>query len=336
MTQGQEVLNGLGCLSQAQRKGISALRRLLMSIFITKEANPIWGNCAKMSNGFIELLVTLDYGPRIIHFSRVGFENLMYEDLTKSTLGEKQDAYDDHLKLYGGHRLWISPEILPRCYYPDSYPVEMEELSNGAIFTAPPEKLNNIQKSIQVCLSDNDSYATIGHTVKNTGAWDIEFSHWSITMLSPGGKEIIPMPQTKTGLLANRAISLWDYSEMNDPRVYWGKNYIVLKQDPSKANPFKLGINSADGWAAYFNRGQVFIKSFEVNPNGFYPDNGCSFESYTNANMLECEALGEFVSLEPGEESTVYEDWEVYEAPEAPSDNEDDIEKAMKKYFDEE
>jgi len=122
---------------------------------------------------------------------------------------------------------------------------------------------------------------------------------------------------------------------MNDERVHWGKNFITLAQNPNKANPFKLGLNNEDGWAAYFNKGQVFIKYFDPVLEGFYPDNGCTFETYTNGAMLECETLGEFVRLEPGEECGFTEEWELHEADKMPSDDEEEIAGIMSQYVSE-
>ena len=303
-----------------------------MSVSITPYTDVQWGNCVKMSNGIIELLVTVDFGPRVIHFSLAGKKNMLYQDVNRSTLGEKQEVYDDHLILYGGHRLWISPEVIPRCYHPDNSPVEWKASDNTARFTAPVEALNNIQKIIEITMIEDEPAVQVDHIIKNTGAWDIEFAHWCLTMLDKGGKEIIPMPKRKTGLLANRNITLWDYSEMNDERVYWGKDFITLTQNPNKANPFKLGLNNEDGWVAYFNNDQVFIKYFDPIIEGYYPDNGCTFESYTNALFLECESLSEFVQLEPGEESSFTEEWELYEANKVPSNDEKEIADIINQY----
>jgi len=304
-------------------------------VSITTHVDAQWGNCVKMTNGIIELFVTVDFGPRVIHLSRVGKENMMYQDFSRSTLGEKQKEFNDHLKLCGGHRLWISPEVMPRCYYPDSDPVEWEASENTVRFTAPVEQFNNIQKIIEITMIEDEPAVQVEHIIKNMGAWDIEFAHWCITMLDKGGKEIIPMPKRATGYLANRNISLWDYSEMNDERVHWGKDFITVTQNPDKANAFKLGLNNEDGWAAYFNKGQVFIKYFDPVIDGFYPDNGCSFESYTNAVMLECETLSEFIHLEPGEESSFTEEWELYEADVVPSNDEKEIVEILKKHVSE-
>jgi len=309
----------------------------LGTVSVTAYNDPEWGNCVKMTNGIIELRVTVDFGPRVIHLARVGMQNMMYQDLSRSVLGEKQEEFDDQLRLCGGHRLWISPEVMPRCYYPDSAPVQWEASDNAAKFTAPVEKFNNIQKIIEITMVEDEPAVQVEHTIKNLGAWDIEFAHWCITMLDKGGKEVIPMPKRATGFLMNRNISLWDYSEMNDERVYWGKDYITLAQNPDKANPFKLGINNEDGWAAYFNKGQVFIKYFDpvIEGGGYYPDNGCTFETYTNGVMLECETLSEFIHLEPGEESSFTEEWELHEAAEVPSNDEGEIAAIIKQYVSE-
>ena len=96
----------------------------MSGIEISKIKHEVFGNCMKMSNGIIELWITLDFGPRVIHFSRIGKENVFCEDKKMSPIGEPYEVYGGELsKLYGGHRLWVSPEILPRCYYPDNKPV---------------------------------------------------------------------------------------------------------------------------------------------------------------------------------------------------------------------
>ncbi|MDR3239834.1 MAG: hypothetical protein LBT44_07075 [Clostridiales bacterium] len=302
---------------------------------MAKIQDPNWGACVKMTNGVIELLVTVDFGPRVIHLARVGMENMMYQDFTRSPLGQKFGVYEDQLRLYGGHRFWIAPEIMPRCYYPDNAPVAWEAREDSVLFTAPAEKINNIQKSIQIILPEDDPVVQLEHTVKNIGAWEIEFAPWCLTMLDQGGRLIIPMPSRPSGFLPNRNISLWECSEMNDERVYWGKNYITLTQNPQKKNPFKLGLNNEDGWAAYFNKGQVLIKFFDPILDGYYPDNGCCFESYTNSVMLECETLGELTCLEPGGECGYAEEWELYEQTRAPSNDEVEIAEIMRNYIQE-
>ena len=286
----------------------------MSKITTTQITNPQFGKCLSISNGLVEVHVTLDYGPRVIHCALVGKENMFYEDASKTPLGNKFDIYEDQHILYGGHRLWLSPEVVPRCYHPDNLPVTVNEVENGARFTAAVEKHNQIQKSLTITMDPDSPRVHVSHSIRNTGTWDIQLAPWAITMLAPGGLEVMPMPDRTTGLLPNRNFTFWDYSELNDPRVYFGKDFLSLKQNPSQQNPFKLGYNNEAGWAAYFNKGQVFLKYFEPTVDGFYPDNGCCFETYTNGSMLEMETLGEMMELEPDDFLTLDEEWELYEA----------------------
>jgi hypothetical protein len=65
-------------------------------------------NCLRLSNGEVEIIVTTDVGPRILHYSFAGGENVLGlhpEAKLETALGE--------FKPYGGHRLWIAPENMP-------------------------------------------------------------------------------------------------------------------------------------------------------------------------------------------------------------------------------
>ena len=45
---------------------------------------------------------------------------------------------------------------------------------------------------------------------------------------------------------------------------------------------------------------------------GDYPDCGCSFETFTNADFLELETLGPLTRLHPGETVTHTERWAAH------------------------
>ena len=295
--------------------------------------DPHFGKCVRISNGLVELRVTVDFGPRVIYCACAGMENMFWEDAAKTTLGEYYDFFDSQHILYGGHRLWIAPEIVPRCYHLDNLPVSVSYIEGGARFIAAVEKHNQIQKSISISLTPDAPLVKVVHCIRNVGMWDIQLAPWAITMLAPGGTEVMPMPDRTSDLLPNRNFTFWEYSELNDNRIYFGKDYLTLIQDPEKENAFKLGYNNENGWAAYFNRGQVFLKYFEPVIGGFYPDNGCCFETYTNGSFLEMESLGEIAELEPDDFITYEEEWELYKAekPASPKD-EVQLKAALKKW----
>lgn len=276
-----------------------------------------YGKCMQLSNGEIELCVTLELGPRIIRFARTGGENMMFEDLERTQV-QRGSAFDSYYGegsawyIYGGHRLWASPEALPRSYYPDNTPPKAQVIENGVILTCPEQIRNNLQMTTMITMCPDSPHVTVTHHIKNTGAFPAEFAAWGLSVMAAGGKVAVPVPQRDTGLLSNRAIALWPYSRMTDPRVCWGDRYITLRQDPGIADAFKLGINNEDGFAMYFNHNALFVKQFDYLPGVTYPDGGMNFETYANAYFLEVESIGPLTMVGSGETITHTERWSLY------------------------
>jgi len=286
-----------------------------------------WENSIKLSNGIIDVVATTDIGPRIVRF---GFENDVNEfNLDPKTIGLKGG---DEYRYYGGHRLWHSPEDRKRTYVPDNDEVDWHEIENGVRLIQKPEKWVNTQKQIDIILNPDESRVRLVHRITNLGAWPIELSAWTITVLNTEGIEIIPQPNKDTDLLPNRQIVLWPYSKMNDKRVYWGEKYIALKQDPNNKAPFKLGINNQEGWAAYARGGHLFVKRYYPQHDATYPDFGVSFETYTNDWMLEIETLSPFTKLQPGETVEHVEEWELYNNVNVKDIDEGAFDKVVEKY----
>jgi len=269
-----------------------------------------FGKIVMVSNDTVELGVAVDFGPRIIHFALAGQDNVLYQDRDKKPIGEQLASYDDVFRLYGGHRLWISPEVLPRCYHPDNEPVKWEDVSIGMKFTAAVEKFNGIEKSMLITLADNS--AKICHEIRNCGAWDIELAPWAITMLAPGGTANIAMTKKGTGLLPNRQIVFWDYTNTQDARIAIGRDFITVKQNKKSDTALKVGLFNDDLEAgiSYALNGQTFHKYAEA-PTGVYPDMGCNYEVYANADFLEAESLGPMTKLAPNETVCHDEYWEI-------------------------
>src|SRR5688572_6636888 len=82
-----------------------------------------WENCYRLNNGTLEVIVTADVGPRIIHFGFIGGENVFKQ--FPDDMGQKGG---NEYRFYGGHRIWHAPENRPRTYAPDNDPVDHFEL----------------------------------------------------------------------------------------------------------------------------------------------------------------------------------------------------------------
>ncbi|MGI9863055.1 hypothetical protein SDD30_16895 [Moorella naiadis] len=293
-----------------------------------------YGKCLELTNGIVNLIITIDTGPRVVRYGFTGNVNEFCEEAPITMPVGKEEW-----RLMGGHRLWHSPEVYPRIYSPDNGPVGWSEVEGGVKVSQKVESWVQIKKEMEITLAEASSKVKIVHHLTNKNAWPVELAAWVLTVMAPGGFEIVPQPRQDTGLLPNRVIALWLYSRMNDPRVYWGERYILIKQDPEISNPFKFGIANQDGWAAYLNHGNLFIKRFNHQVDARYPDYGVSYETYMNNYILEMESLSPLTLLKPEATVSHVEEWEligdvaVYYKHEIDAKDEDMLEEMMKKHI---
>lgn len=267
-----------------------------------------WKNCIEFSNGKFRIVVTTDVGPRIIGAFVGKSENLMFVD--PETAGK---AGGTDWKIYGGHRIWHSPEAKPRTYEPDNNKVTVSTGKYGTEFSSGIEPTTGIYKSFAIKALAGGKFQ-ITHKLVNNNLWDVELAAWALTVMDAGGTAVIPVPQgNKKALLPNMYMTVWPYTRLNDPRLVFGEKYILIRQDKTAETPCKIGFNCEDGWMAYVNKGAALVKRFEHMVDAEYPDNGCSIESYTCNSMLEIETLSPLYHLEPKEEILHTEIWECIE-----------------------
>ncbi len=280
-----------------------------------------YGRCVVISNGVIEAYVTVDLGPRIIRFGFVGGENILCDN-RKAFTPMTDKKYTDYFgegkawESFGGHRVWLTTESYPETYTPDDEKVNYTVTEFGAIFEANDDIKNGVKKSFEIKMDNDDASMQINTKIKNISAKDKEFAVWCISVSAAGGTLIVPMNTNDTGLLHNRQISVWPYTDLSDSRLRFGKKYVTIKQDTNATNPLKMGFDLNAGQVYYIVGDNVFCKKYENNhPNGIYPDNNVSFETYTNNVMIEIENLSEVKKVAPGDCNTMVETWSLIKKP---------------------
>lgn len=305
------VVVGL-CAAARAEKGNAA-------VTIEKVEYQGWKNNLKLSNGETELIVTLDVGPRVISYRLLDGKNVFknYEEM----IGKSGESV---WMIRGGHRLWTSPEDPARTYAPDNGPVAFTELGPGQARCTPrPESAFGIQKEIDVRLDPTGSKTTLVHRVTNVGKGPTVLAVWSLSVMAPGGTEIIPLPpkrphpgsaqnaKSPADFAPNLTVSVWPFLDFQDPRWRFGSKFITLTQD-SHRGATKIGLSHRSGGVGYLNGGTLFVKRFEYREGQTYPDGGVNYETYTDQNMLEMESLGPLVKLAPGQSVEHLETWELF------------------------
>jgi hypothetical protein len=263
--------------------------------------------CHWLSNGRLRLAVTTGCGPRIVCCTLDGGRNLLAE-----TPDFTLDSPYGPLRLLGGHRLWYGPEIVERTYWPDNDPVKVVRYPDGERYFSGRDHFG-IVKEVTITLDPTEARVTVSHLLRNSGDGPIELAPWALTMVPLGGVTLLPQPQGAVdpqGLLPNRFMTLWPYSDPTDPRLAWGNRIILMRGEP--APPNKLGYRNAHGWVAHLLDGTLLVKEFPTHLDGTHPDNGCNVECYVNDTFMEVESLGALVTLAPGETVTHDEVWALH------------------------
>jgi len=270
-----------------------------------------WPNCYRITNGEVELVVTSDVGPRIMRYAFVGGRNIFKE--FPESLGKSGETT---WVARGGHRLWASPEDAVRTYALDNGPVHIE--IKGGVLEAiePVEPLTGLEKYITVKLSPTGTGVEVLHRIRNAGTKPVTLAAWALTMMAQGGVAIHGFPPRgshSTVLGPTNPLTMWAYTNLADPRWRFTRKYLILRQDPHDSDSQKLGSFNQHTWAAYVLDSELFIKHYEAqaSPKG-YPDFGCSFETYTDADFLEMETLGPLTRLKPGASVEHVEYWTLH------------------------
>ena len=270
-------------------------------------------NCLSLSNGTVELIITTDLGPRVLFYGFCGGQNFFcnFDSQIENIIPEEWQSY-------GGHRLWHAPEVSPRTYYPDNDKVEYDWNDNVLTLKSVVEKVNGIEKRIEILLAENGTEVELNHTLWNRNVWSVELSAWCLSVMAAGGRAIIPqedyIPHGEgpgETFLPARNLVIWPFTFMGDPRFNWGTKYIQMSQDDAIESKQKIGMDNTLGWAAYALNDEVFIKHFDYIEDALYPDSGCNCEFFTMPEFLEVETLSPLTIMEPGDSIDHKEKWSL-------------------------
>jgi hypothetical protein len=311
---------------------------LILSIEIKETDFENYGRCVRISNGIIDVVVTIDVGPRIVRFGYVAEANILYNDLERKYVNNTPPIAERYGKdavfcCYGGHRVWLSPERMPETYYPDNEPVIYGILPEGVSFTPARQKQNDLQLSFEVIMGEEATDIMIVHSAKNFSKEKQALSLCAVTLLAGGGLEIIPQNQdNKNPFLPNRTISAWPYTNMTDKRMFLGNKFLTIQHDKSNEQALKIGVNNVSGWAAYVNGGYALIKHYVHDTPAIYPDFGCSYETSLSKDYVEMNSLSPIYGIEQGKAIRHVENLSIHKTPDfsASLDDEDAIENFMK------
>jgi hypothetical protein len=280
-----------------------------MPVTFRRTAYQGWANCWSVANGEVELIMTADVGPRVISCGFVGGPNL-FKNFEAQMGGTGEPVW----MIRGGSRIWIGPEDREASYAPDNVPVEIA-LGEGTLTATAPVDAAGVQKQMVIRLADSGAQVEILNRIRNARPQPMEMASWVLAVMAPGGIAITGFPPRGThpeDLAPTNPLVMWAFTDLADPRWGFRKKYLLLRQDSQAQTPQKLGHFNAKTWGAYLLAENLFIKRYEADPSCRYPDFGCSFETFTNSEMLELETMGPLRTVAPGEWMEHAERWSLH------------------------
>ena len=255
--------------------------------------------------GEATITVALDAGPRVVGYELAGHRNL-FADLP--------DAVIDHpaagrFWFIGGHRLWRAPEEPPVTYQSDHHAVEVVKEGGSLTVSGPPDS-DGIVKVLT--LTQHGPLTVVDHMLENVGTRSIDAAPWALTQLVPGGRAILPNSVDNVdadGLLPNRTVVLWPYSDVAASGVSISRSEIRIETSENSTK-FKIGQPNRRGWVAYGMGDELFVKWAPLHDDlSSYVDLGSSIQCYVDSRFVELESLGPLTSLEPGDHCHHREVW---------------------------
>lgn len=268
-----------------------------------------FGECLFVTNSKVEIIAACGFGIRILSYALCDGGNVFFEqpeDMAELTT-------ETGWRIYGGHRLWISPES-ERDYYPDNQLVKIEVAENEVDISQGTDPWLGIKKEISLRFSD-DAEVEVTHKITNDSRQTQELSLWAISCMAAGGTQKIRLPQGPVPWGPRLGITAWDYTNLGDPRVTYHNDCIELRQCKGKRK-YKIGLSDSGARYEYRNRGIVFAKTAARIPGKQYPDGGMCYETFICDHMLEMETLSPVYRLAGGNTATHCEKWNIWKEEE--------------------
>jgi hypothetical protein len=252
-----------------------------------------------------ELVVLTEVGPRIISFRPENGDNIFYVNEKDFSWKEKGSKT---WHVYGGTRLWTSPET-ELTYSPDNSKSETHIEDERVLIQGPVDPNTKLRKTIDIRALPSTFHITFA--VKNEGRHLFSAGLWALTCVRPQDGSEIFLPWGE--------ISEWNVKDMKYWRSWLGSRTAVGSEQWRPTDEFfvvrpngqtgKVGFANRWGFALYRAGDVSFIKYADYIESAFYPDGGCSFEVYTSKEFYEIETLSPLFMMKPGSTYTHSEVW---------------------------
>lgn len=283
-----------------------------------------WGwDAVVLDNGLVTVTVVPEIGGRVMQYD-LGQHRAIF--VNEDEIGKcYQPNPGDPWHNFGGYKVWPAPQSAwgwPPPPTLDTGPYEWEitaetDDSVSVLLRSPVEQWRTpgLRLERSLTLYAGSSHLRVEQTIVNEGDQAQRWSVWDVTqhiVNHPGETDYdnfwvyFPInPDSRYGDLGVRtsaASAAWAGEAA--PGVYG----VVFRPEGKK-----IFADSHHGWVAYVDRREryAYLKTFAVQEDQTYPDDGARVEVWINKQplYLEVEVLGPIADIPPGGRTTFVEDW---------------------------
>jgi len=252
-----------------------------------------------------ELIVLTQVGPRIISFRPEGKDNFFYENINDL---DKDNFDKDKWNIFGGTRLWISPET-EKSYNPDNNASEVKIEENVVKIITPIDEVTKLRKIFEI--DTEEKSFTVRYMIKNEGRHLFNAGLWALSCVKPLQDAAIYLPwgePTPWNVKDMKYWKSWINATSNIQSKQWIPTNEFFKVAPT-GEIGKIGFENHFGFLVFTSGELSFVKSSKLIETAYYPDGGCSFEVYTSKDFYEIESLSPIFTMKPGLTYSHTEKW---------------------------
>jgi hypothetical protein len=157
-----------------------------------------WEKNLKLFNDSVEVIITLEVGPRII-----SYRPLEGRSVFKLVDQEAGKSNEEGWRIRGGHRLWIAPEDFGKkdglTYARDNS--QVEHAIDDEFTVRVSQLIENpakIHREMVITLERTGPKVTVEHRITNKTGAALELAPWAVSVMAPAGYAVIPQPPSGT------------------------------------------------------------------------------------------------------------------------------------------
>lgn len=275
-----------------------------------------WENSYKISNGKLELVITPEFGGRIMSLSLKGEKNILTENgkVKKDSCMQRGTHIPD-----GGH--FSRPQ--PRNYFIPSEPLilygkyKIEFPAEGEILlTSPRSWYFFLQYQYRIKVNEDDSSVKITTTHKNIAPFSRKAGIWSITRVKTSLAKALLVPEEMKNPSKKLKFSPENLYSCIEKKNGWLEFPVTEK--------LLSGFNARSSvqWEEFPVKHEIkvlfessaFVKKFKLDKND-YKEMGDFYPAhfYLCKKFIETECHGPTKELQPNGEISLSETWELLE-----------------------